>query len=174
MARDKTHPPNMLRHSIIALVLVGLASAMVLRPWEQTNLQGQVIESRAEIAVEHAAPFTLSLVFNTDTKPALLDLSHESENPVKISLPLTWTLREVRGATMNSIAPEEPSAGFVRYTVPPGATLALLLPQTPSTLLLRNIPPAPHMSVRWKKVNLAAGTVEQNVTLINGEGGKVW
>lgn len=90
-----------------------------------------------------------------------------------LSLPEPWRRREVRRATLEEVAATETGLGFIRWMLPPGATLSLSVAESPKHLTLHHPSPA-LLKVRLSRVDLENNVVVRDMILVQGKEANMW
>jgi hypothetical protein len=159
-------------HAVIALaVFIGI-TALSNGPLKATILEWQT-EGRVSIAVEHDASAALALDVTTLQGSAIIDCINEGATAFLLSLPESWHRREVRGARLEDVAPIETGLGYIRWKLPPGATLSMNIPKVPVHLTLHHASPS-LLKLRLSRVDLGTNTVERNMILVQGKEAEIW
>lgn len=129
-------------------------------------------EARAEIGLEHAKPVTLSLALTTNGPRGVADLRHDALETIFISLPSSWTKREVGGVPLSAVQADSPVFGFTRWRIPPNALVSFdIIP--PQTILLHN-PSGIPAEIDLTRVDLAKNSVERDIILIQKGSAVLW
>lgn len=164
------------KHTVAALVAVAavvvFAQGTIRRG--SAGLTAQVNpQTRAEIGVEHILPLTLSLMISTNGRNGIADLAHDGTGTAHVSLPSSWTRREVRGTPLATVIADPPTFGFTRWSLPAGATVSFSVPVPPSTILLHN-PSGVPLQIKLTRVDLATQEVERDVILVQDATTELW
>jgi len=159
-------------HAVIALAVFIGVTALSNGPLKATILEWQT-EGRVSIAVEHDASAALALDISTLQGSAIIDCINEGGATLLLSLPDSWERREVRRARLEDTAPTETGLGYIRWTLPPGATLSMNVPETPAHLTLHH-PSTALLKVRLSRVDLSDNTVERDTILVQGNVAEIW
>lgn len=157
---------------MIALAVFLGITALSNGPLKATILEWQT-EGRVSMAVEHEQSGALALDVSTLQGSAIIDCINEGEATLLLSLPDSWSRREVRRARLEDVAPIETGLGFIRWTLPPGATLSMGVPETPVHLTLHH-PSTSLLKVRVARVDLEQNTVERDTILVQGNEAEIW
>jgi len=136
-------------------------------------LTAQVTQGeKVEIGLEHTKPVTLSLALTVNGRKGVADIRHDALETVHLSLPSSWVRREVKGVPLSAVTSESPIFGFTRWSLPPGALVSFdIVP--PSTLLLHH-PTSIPAEIELTRVNLAKGTVEKDIILVQDGSVALW
>ncbi|PIR49270.1 hypothetical protein COU80_00790 [Candidatus Peregrinibacteria bacterium CG10_big_fil_rev_8_21_14_0_10_55_24] len=155
---------------LVAAAFLGIA---MVQPAVRAWLTPPHVPVAAEMGIEHTQPLTLSLELSTLKGVALLYLTHEdSEETAYVSLPDTWTRREVRGVELREVASEN-VFGFNRWRFPAGASVTFNIPASPDALLLHN-PSSVPLKIRITRVDLETEHVERDVILVQESPVVLW
>jgi hypothetical protein len=170
------HLPHPLRrnahHALVAFAVFMTMVALSNGPLKASILDWQE-EGREEIAAEHEGPASLILDVSTRSGRAIVEAGNDGSGPLLLSVPETWRRREVRGATLDEVAPAETGLGFVRYVIPTGATLSLSA-DTSATHMTLHHPSADPLKIRLTRVDLDRDTVTRDVVLVQGQQVELW
>lgn len=156
--------------SLLAAATLGIVIVGIIRGAE--NAKTAV---RADIAVEYAAPVTLSLTVGTKgtSGGGLLSARHSASGSVGLSVPETWQLREVRDGAVEAVAADAPTFGSRRYHLPPGMTASFVLRPVPSEILLHN-PGGKPLLIQLRRIDLATGRVRDDRLLVQQRPTPLW
>lgn len=179
-ARPSVHPQETGRHgftlhaaaAVAAVVAVVVLSQGALREGASSLTAELIPGERAEIGLEHTKPVTLSLSFTTNGPKGIADIRHDALETVHVSLPSSWTKREVGGVPLAAVTADPPVFGFTRWSVPAGAVVSFDV-TPPSTILLHN-PSGIPAEVRLTRVNLTKNSVERNIILVQEGSVLLW
>ena len=138
-----------------ALVLLGIIS------WRETLQQSPAVL----IAIEHHQPLAVTLSISARGGIRLIDLSHDGTEHMFVSVPETWERSEVRGVPLSAVTSESPAMGFVRWTLPPKATVRFRARADFRKTTIHNPSKVP-LTLRWTAVDLATNRAVHDVTLI--------
>ncbi|MDD4318704.1 MAG: hypothetical protein PHW10_00025 [Candidatus Peribacteraceae bacterium] len=151
------------------VVLAVLSSVIVQRRPQPASLPPMT-----DIAVEHAQPLRLSVIAGSGTASSLIDFALDGDaESASLTLPDTWTLREVRGARLEDVTSERPSLGYIRWSAPRGAVLSLRVPQLPGALVVHNPSQVP-LYLHTKRIDLRTGETEEETYLVKDDPKRVW
>ncbi len=117
------------------------------------------------IAVEHASPASITLTVASHKGGSIIELHHPGSETIHVSLPQNWDRTEVRGVPLKSVTREDPALGFVRWTLPGGATMALQSPQIFDAVTIHNPSNIP-LTVKTITVDIALGRSEQDAVIV--------
>jgi len=157
----------------VAAIIAVVAIAQGTIRSETPVLTAQVTQGeKTEIGLEHSKPITLSLALTVNGRKGVADIRHDALETAHLSLPSSWVRREVKGVPLSAVTAEEPIFGFTRWALPPGALVSFdIVP--PATLVLHhptNIP----AEIELTRVNLANGTVEKDIVLVQDGSVVLW
>jgi hypothetical protein len=79
----------------------------------------------------------------------------------------------VRRARLEDVAPIETGLGYVRWTLPPGATLSMSVPKSPKHLILHH-PSTALLKLRLSRIDLEDNTVARDMILVQGKEVEIW
>lgn len=156
-------------------ILAGTAGFLLLPYLDTGSLLGNVsTQESGQIAVEHVGPLALSLSVAMDQeRTGIIDMRHDARESMHVSLPETWELREVRGASLVEATPDPPALGYVRWSLPKDATISFRVPEVPQSLTVLN-PSGDPLKITLVRVFLEDGRTERNVILVKEGMRKVW
>ena len=152
-------------HSKAAVAGFVLLAVFSLTSLQFSKFGGALLRDTADIGVEHASPLSLYIEVGRLSNSAMIDMYSDTTETVKISVPSEWSLREVRNATVDDIASDEPTFGFTRWSVPAHAGVSFYAPNGPESIMLHN-PSGVQMKVNISNIDIEAQTVERNVLLV--------
>ena len=158
--------------AIAAIVAVVMLSQGALRDGAPSLTAQLLPGERAEIGLEHTKPVTLSLSFTTNGTQGVADVRHDALETVYLSLPSSWTKREVGGVPLTSVTSDPPYFGFTRWSIPAGALVSFDI-TPPQTILLHN-PSGIPTEVELTRVDLAKNVVERDIILIQDGSTLLW
>jgi hypothetical protein len=172
----ETSPSHLLRRSaenaFIALAVFMGVTAVSQGPFRATILEWQT-RGTEEIAIEHASSASLALDVTERDGKAIVEFTNESEKAILLSLPEDWKRREVRRARLEEVQKSETGLGFVRWSLPQGATVSFLPKAMPTHLIAHHPSPSP-LKIRISRVDLAQDSVVHDVVLIQEEREDLW
>lgn len=162
--RKRLVPP----HGKMALASMMAVAVTVIAGLAGSSLPGDTLRSAPtqDIALEHGAPVTLSLVITEGRITGIVDLWHDGGVTHFLTVPATWKLREVRGATLADVK-ETQTGGFSRRPFPAGARMSFAVPGNDSITLHNSS--RGMMQVKWKMVNVDEETVREETMLIKNK-----
>lgn len=128
-------------------------------------------QSAAEIAIEHNEAVTVTISRSSGRRDGIVEFIGEGAD-FRLSVPLAWKRREVRGTELSAVSADPPAMGFTRWHVPEGATLSFRVIGSPS-LAVRNASTA-LLLVIGKKANVKTGRVEESSFMLNGGVTRLW
>lgn len=163
-------------HSLAALAAIIVVAALAQGAIHggSLDLTAQVsTQSRAELGIEHTQPITLSLTVSTRGAHGIADISHDGTGTAYVSLPASWTRREVRGASLADASSDPPVFGFTRWHLPAGSMVSFDVPVPPSTILMHN-PSGVPLQVKLTRVDVVNNTVEHDSILVKDVSVELW
>lgn len=125
------------------------------------------------IAIEHTTPLTLNITTITRRNHMLVEVGHDAEEVVHLSIPSSWERKEVRGIPLSEILTGSPSLGFTRMTLPGSGAISFALPSPLLHLTLRN-PSGSPVQVRLTHIDLDTDTVDTETLLIQEDNSPLW
>ncbi len=163
-SRKRAIPP----HGKVALASLMAVAVTVIAGLSGTSLPGQTSRTHPtqDIALEHTAPVTLSLVISEGRNPGIVDLWHDGDTTHHLTVPATWKLREVRGTTLDEVA-KSGTGDFTRLAFPAGSRLSFIAPN-PEEIVLHNSSRG-MMQVKWKMVDIHERTVREETMLVKNK-----
>ena len=153
--------------SVLALGALGMLILAIVFLRTQMRLLATVGSSHAPvlIGVEHEHPLELTLTISAGAGAGIAEVGHRADETMHISIPASWTLREVRGSSLEAITKDPPSFELIRYTLPPHVVLSFTVPAVPEHLTIHNAG-ASILSVQTVEVHLDTGEVKRDVQLV--------
>lgn len=119
-----------------------------------------------DVGVQLTEPAALSLTVGSRRTIRLIEMSHTAQTNVAISVPEAWVRTEVRGVPLESVIADEPSLGYVRWTVPPGARVSFRSEIPFSAVRIHN-PAAIPLSARLTAVDLDRDTTHIDARILS-------
>ncbi len=102
---------------------------MIPMAWILNNAKATPLP-QADIAVEHATPAVVEFSRLWAEGGSMLDVAVDGSDSIVLHAPATWLRQEVRGASLAEIVSLPEENGFMRWTIPGGATVRFALPAT--------------------------------------------
>ncbi|MDD5469587.1 MAG: hypothetical protein PHO92_02185 [Candidatus Peribacteraceae bacterium] len=133
----------------------------------------QQLTGTVDIAFEHQQPLAAHVKMSTLQGQSLIEISHEGEEEVLVSVPSAWRRSEVKNAPLSSVLSEAPALGFTRWVFPPKAAVVFYAKEAPESLLIHNPTRVP-LKVRAIRVRMETEEVEQEIVLIKDESVRLW
>lgn len=138
-------------------VLVGAPAAWLAR-------HGLPEQASTDIAVEHVAPVTIKIARLASSGTNVLEIGVTGTGAVALYVPASWSRQEVRGASLDSVVALPEDAGFVRWSMPVGATIRFDA-VNPGRITIHN-PSAIPMTVSATTVNPRTGARESDARIV--------
>lgn len=160
-------------HAFGFVVALAVITGLSTHAWMRAELVETPAPLVVDIGIEHTTPLSFDMDVNTIDDWAIVEMTSSSDETIYISLPASWSRREVWNVPLNSVISESPSFGFVRWTVPPNGGVSFDVPEVPSTLLLHN-PSSELIKLRLTLIDLPTETVAQDVLLIKDGPVSLW
>jgi len=154
--------------SILSLLVIGAVSAGILLSTHDPSPPPVL-----DIAVEHATPLRLGFAIASGKGRSIIELNHDGAETVGISVPQGWKRTEVRGAPIEAFMADEPTFGFVRWSLPPKAGIAFQAEATIERVVMHN-PSGVPLQVRLTRVDLEKGTAAHETILIPDSPTQLW
>lgn len=129
------------------------------------NRVASIIEPVTDIGIEHEKPLSLQFDIGVLQSASVIEILSESDETVRISLPASWDLREVRNVPIAKVTSDEPSFGFIRWELPARAGVSFRSPTNPGRLLLHN-PSGVQLKAVARRADLETGLVESDAVLV--------
>lgn len=127
-----------------------------------------------DIGVEHNENMTLGIDISTLNGEAIIELTNkETEETVAVSVPETWTRREVRNAPIDQVTSDNSAFGFIRWQLPKNGTISFRVPKTPEKIILHN-PTEKTMKVELAFVDLDREQIEKDIILVQEATAELW
>jgi len=125
-----------------------------------------------EMGIEHARPLIVALTMSTNGSSGIVDLRHDSSDPIYVSLPSDWTTREVKGS-LDAVKTDPPTFGFTRWTIPSRTSISFSVPHPPASILMHN-PSGIPLQVKLTRIDLTTQMTERDVILIKDVSVNLW
>lgn len=126
-----------------------------------------------EIGIEHTAPLALSIEMSTREDKSIVDISHNAEEKIFISVPADWERREVRSAPLDTVVADGTGLDYRRWHLPSGATVSYRVSYVIDQMTIHNPSELP-VKVTLTRVDLNADTVERDILLIKESPKELW
>mgnify|MGYP007123667429 CR=1 FL=1 len=126
-----------------------------------------------DLAFEHKQPLSAHVKMSTLNGQALVEISHEGNEAVLVSVPSSWRRSEVRNVLLASVLSEAPALGFTRWHFPTEASITFYVQKAPESLLIHN-PTKVSLKVRAIHVDMETENVKQEIVLIKDESVRIW
>jgi hypothetical protein len=152
-------------HTFLSIAAFGVLALSFTFFAVRANLLERDLPDVATIAIEHTQPLLFSLTMSAGESQGIAELSHRSAETIRVSVPESWTIREVRGTSLHAITKESASFGLNRYTLPANAVLSFMVPSAPAHLRVLN-PTGAVLSIEIAEVHLDTGVVERETVLV--------
>ena len=159
--------PSLKRHGKAAAAGLLVLTVFSLSSLEFARQRGMVTGPMIDIGIEHTLPIGVNIEIGAMQGAGIIDIELESEETVYLSVPSSWTLREVRNTSLDAVISQEPTFGFLRWAIPPYAGVSFYVPEAPGSVLFHN-PSNTTAKVHIIRVDLDMDTVEEDVILIQG------
>lgn len=149
--------------------IVGLANG----PLEGSLVRDLAPSRSIDIGVEHENPASMRLDMTTLEGTGITEITNESPETLRISLPSTWTRREVRNVALSDVTSDPPSFGYMRWHIPAGGLVSFKMFTAPDRIVMHN-PSGFPLKVRFANVNLETQEVVRDVILVNESPTPLW
>lgn len=146
-----------------AVVVLVLLSAIERNTF--ATKPGDAAAPPVTIGLEHEAPLSLTILFAKKETSGYVSLANLSGESIHISVPSRWKRSEVTGTDISNVVQEVPVFGFTRYSLPPGAGMKMLLPESPSSVLFDSTSDA-IATIDLKTVDLTTSQMNRRVLLL--------
>ena len=115
-----------------------------------------------DIGIEHTKQLKLSMTVTKNDLMRMVDVSNDKVEPIALSVPEHWVRGEVRNVPLSKVTSEAPSFGYVRWHLPPNASVSFRSDKSFNQLNLHN-PSGVLVNIRFTAVDLVQNTGEHNV-----------
>lgn len=119
----------------------------------------------ATVGLDHSSPLALSFVIARKELAGYVNITNDSPDPIRVSLPSTWQRVEVRGAALTDFPADIPAPDVVRWTIPGRAGIRLVLSAVPSSVHFDSVA-ASSAAVTVKSIDLTTEQIRTNVLLL--------
>jgi len=161
-------------HFLLALSAFVVLGTISLRT---INLSASVSEDPTvqvvDMAVEHTQNLGVNIAMSTLDGQSIMEIGHDGDETIFVSLPEHWIRGEVRHANIGSIISETPMLGFTRWHIPAGSSVTFQALEAPDSILVHNPSKVP-LKVKYVVVNLETEDVLQGVRLIMDDSVQLW
>lgn len=127
----------------------------------------------ADIALTHATPLSLSVIYARGKKPEVIDLSHDAKDHVSFTLPSTWELREVRKGGLVHLSSTPSGLGFSLWKIPGGVTASFSIPEPLGHLTLHHLGSG-SILVKTMQIDLQTEQTRKNSFLLENSQASAW
>ncbi len=173
MSDSSSHPlRRSAEHAFVALAVFMAVTALSNGPFKATILEWNT-QGTEQIAIEHSESASISLDVSERHGAAILEFTNESSSSLMLSLPDVWKRREVRGARLDDVEQTSTGLGFIRWRLPPHATVSFLAQQMPVHLIAHH-PSSALLKIQLSRVDLATDSVTHDTILLQGEREDLW
>ena len=117
------------------------------------------------ISLEHESPLSLSLLFAKKETAGYVSIRNGSTEDIHVSVPSSWMRSEVTGAEISDVKSDIPVFGFTRWSLPKGAGMKMLLPESPEAVFIDSTSNAV-TAVDLKAIDLTTSQVSNKVVLV--------
>ena len=148
-----------------------LAAALLLAIRADRLRTVKTLGEPVTVAIEHDRALTLTVTQSTGKENGIVEFATEG-SAARISTPVAWERREVRGAPMEEVTSDPPAMGYTRWNVPAGATVSFWVEGSPP-LTIRHASDSPLLIVS-KRVNIATGSVDEHSILLQDGTARLW
>ncbi|MBI3618835.1 hypothetical protein HY213_02250 [Candidatus Peregrinibacteria bacterium] len=125
------------------------------------------------ITFEHARPMTVAVAVTRGGTKGIFEVRQTAEAGARILLPSSWTLRELRGGSIDRLRKDHPTPKTTRWSLQPGATASFWIPEQPSHLALRNAS-ASRLEVIVRSIDLEKNTVTEDHVFVTEVLQEIW
>lgn len=146
-----------------AVIVLVLLSALERNTF--ATKPGDAAAPPVTIGLEHEAPLSLTVLFAKKEKSGYVSLVNLSGENIHINVPSHWKRSEVTGTDIANVVQEIPVFGFTRYSLPAGAGVKMLLPESPTSVFFDSTSDA-ITTVDLKTVDLTTSDTDRRVLLL--------
>jgi len=165
--------PRIWLHGFLAIAALSVLVAVSVHSLLPLTASLRVPTDTADIAFEHQLPLAAHVKMSTLDGQSLVEISHEGEEEVLVSVPSSWRRSEVKNAPLASVTSEAPALGFTRWHFPPKTAVVFYTRDTPTSLMIHNPTKVP-LKVQAIRVHMDTEEVEQEIVLVQDESVRVW
>ena len=126
-----------------------------------------------ELGIEHVAPLALSVEMSTREDKSIVDISHDGDEKIFVSVPADWERREVRRASLDSVVADGTGLTYRRWHLPAGSAVSYRVPYIIGGMTVHNPSEVP-MKVKLTRVDLNEDTVTRDILLIKESPKELW
>jgi hypothetical protein len=141
-----------------------------------STLQGNAKqqENAIEIGIEHANKISLALTIARKGPLGYAMLRSDIAEPIAISIPESWTIKEIGGVPFASVTRSTPEFGFVRLALPAKARLTIDIPSVPDRITFAS-PSDTIAKIDLTTLDLRASVIDtQTILLQNTSSADLW
>ena len=165
--------PRIWLHGFLAIGALAVLIAVSMRSALPLTASLRMSTGTVDLAFEHRQPLAAHVKMSTLKGQSLVEISHEGEEEVLISVPSTWRRSEVKNAPLTSVVSEAPALGFTRWHFPPKTSVVFYTRDAPTSLMIHNPTKVP-LKVQAIRVHLDTNEVEQEIVLVKDESVPIW
>lgn len=149
-------------------ILITLGLAMLTIGGFAVHSTADLLPPRSfSIDVSHARSFGLMLSISQGGNSQFLEISHDAQDGISLTLPTTWREREVRFVPLSTIR-SVPNGTSRQWTLPPKALVSFRTDDVWNELMIRNTSESP-FKVHLTLIDLRTGTMESDVYLVKDD-----
>lgn len=149
--------------AVFAIVFLGLASVQVRIPGNE--------DIRIPLHTQGKAQLMFSI--SRGGTPGILDIQLKSGTGVQMTLPSSWTLREVRGMDLSGVTSQAPTLGGRTWTITGKGTTSFWMTSESRSFQLRNTGGNP-LAITVKQIFVRENRVETQEYLVTNRPVQVW
>ncbi len=116
---------------------------------------------------------SLEIAISRGTASGMVQLTAGGSAPVWMSLPATWTLKEVRNGELSEVQSRTASGAMSAWRFPQGMTVSFWMPETPEHVSIRHRSPFP-LQIIVKHIDMIEQKIDTDVRLLSGSTMVVW
>ena len=165
--------PRIRLHGFLAIGALSVLAALSVQSILPLTATLRAPTGTVDIAFEHQQPLSAHVKMSMRNGQSLIEISHEGEEEILVSIPSSWRRSEVKNAPLASVISEAPALGFTRWRFPPKAAVVFYAEDVPASLLIHNPIKVP-LKIEAIRVHLDTEEVEQEIMLVKDEPVQIW
>ena len=146
-----------------AVIVLVLLSALERNTF--ATKPGDAAAPPVTIGLEHEAPLSLTVLFAKKEKSGYVSLTNLSSEGIFINVPSGWKRSEVTGTDITNVVQSVPVFGFTRYSLPAGAGMKMLLPESPTSVFFDSTSEA-ITTLDLKTIDLTTSDMNRRILLL--------
>src|SRR5947208_3011616 len=129
MAKKRPRRPVSPQRTVaIVSAIIVLASLLIAIGMKITV--PKTLSASQSVTLEHGEMTTLHATITDERNPGLVEMWRDGKGDAYVSVPETWILRDVQGASLTDVKADPVKNAFRRRPIPANAHVSFLVPRT--------------------------------------------